>query len=50
MDTEDLQRYHAGGIHPVHLGEVYNDLYEIVYKISYGGFGTVWLARDSRER
>lgn len=48
-DTEDIERYKAGGFHPVHLGDCFDgDRYKVVHKFGAGGFSTVWLARDKR--
>jgi serine/threonine-protein kinase SRPK3 len=39
--------YRAGGFHPVHLGDQFKkDRYTVIHKLGYGGFATVWLARD----
>jgi serine/threonine protein kinase len=44
---ESLSRYQIGGYHPVHLGDVFkNGRYEIHHKLGWGGFSTVWLAKD----
>lgn len=45
-EHEDLEKYVHGGFHPVHLGDVYDGRYLIVHKLGFGGFSTVWLARD----
>lgn len=47
--SEDLEWYEPGGFHPVHLQDVYDSRYLIVHKLGFGGFSTVWLARDSVE-
>ena len=48
--TENLERYSAGGYHPVHLGEQYAEgRYEIVLKLGFGSYSTVWLAKDARD-
>ncbi len=45
--VENIEEYRPGGFHPVHLGDVLHDKqYRIVHKLGYGGFSTVWLARD----
>jgi len=47
--VEDLERYEPGGFHPVHLGDFYHGgQYKIIHKLGFGGFSTVWLARDNR--
>lgn len=50
FDAEDLERYESGGFHPVHLGDRYdNGRYRVVHKLGFGGFSTIWLARDEPE-
>ncbi|KAK4451219.1 kinase-like domain-containing protein [Podospora aff. communis PSN243] len=47
-ECEDLENYEPGGFHPVHLGDVFDDgRYKVVHKLGFGGFSTVWLARDT---
>lgn len=50
--VENVERYRPGGFHPVHLGDTLSDgRYRIIHKLGYGGFSTVWLAREeSRKR
>ena len=46
-NVEDLERYRPGGYHPVLLGDKFcAGRYEVVYKLGYGGFSTVWLCKD----
>lgn len=46
--SEYVEAYETGGLHPVHLGDRYdNDRYRIVHKIGFGDNSVVWLARDS---
>lgn len=46
-ECEDLENYGPGGFHPVHLSDVYDDQYRVVHKLGFGGFSTVWLARNA---
>ncbi|RDA86574.1 hypothetical protein CP532_5980 [Ophiocordyceps camponoti-leonardi (nom. inval.)] len=49
--AERLEKYCKGGYHPVEIGDVLHDgRYEIVNKLGFGGWSTVWLARDSVEK
>lgn len=46
-DVEDLEGYHQGGYHPVHIQDEYsNGRYRIVDKFGFGTYSTVWLAKD----
>lgn len=44
--AERLERYREGGYHPVDIGDLLHRRYEIVDKLGYGGWSTVWLAND----
>lgn len=47
VDAEPLFRYRPGGFHPVHLGDTFKEgRYRVIHKLGYGGFSTIWLARD----
>ncbi|KAI0432299.1 kinase-like protein [Xylaria sp. FL1042] len=47
LPVETLERYTAGGFHPVNLGDTFQDgRYTIRHKLGFGGFSTVWLAYD----
>ncbi len=37
-----------GGYHPVHVGDVFNKRYEVLSKLGWGYFSTVWLCIDLR--
>ncbi|RBR26081.1 uncharacterized protein FIESC28_01109 [Fusarium coffeatum] len=47
--VESLEEYQDGGYHPVRLGDTLGpaDRYKVIHKLGHGGFGTVWLCRDS---
>lgn len=46
-DEEDIEDYTQGGYHPVEIGERFkNGRYEVVRKLGWGHFSTVWLAKD----
>ncbi|KAG8406666.1 hypothetical protein J3458_021005 [Metarhizium acridum] len=48
--AESLEKYTCGGYHPVMIGDVLNERYQIVDKLGYGGYSTVWLARDTQQK
>ncbi|KFA79084.1 hypothetical protein S40288_07043 [Stachybotrys chartarum IBT 40288] len=43
---EGAERYCPGDFHPVYVGDIYNGRYEVLNKIGYGMYSTVWLVRD----
>ncbi|KAK7055920.1 kinase-like protein [Favolaschia claudopus] len=50
-DVERLQGYQHGGFAPISLGQEFvNGRYKVIHKLGYGGFSTVWLARDRSNR
>ena len=48
-NQERMTRYRPGGFHPVCLGDTFKEgRYTIHHKLGWGGFSTVWLARDTK--
>jgi len=46
---ENISNYRLGGFHPVCLGDTLQDgRYKIYHKLGWGGFSTVWLAKDNK--
>ena len=44
--VERLELYQRGGYHPVVIDDLLHDRYRIVDKLGFGGYSTIWLARD----
>lgn len=44
--VDRLEMYEPGGYHPVMIDDLLHNLYRIVDKLGYGGYSTIWLARD----
>ena len=44
--AEYVENYKPGGLHPVHLGDIFNKRYRVCRKLGFGSWSTVWLARD----
>lgn len=42
--------HHVGGYHPVEIGDLFNKKYQIVAKLGWGHFSTVWLAKNISDR
>ncbi|KAF5688352.1 kinase domain-containing protein [Fusarium denticulatum] len=45
-DVESPYGYSPGDYHPIDIGDHLGDRYRVVHKLGYGGFSTIWLARD----
>jgi serine/threonine protein kinase len=45
-DDEGADGYRKGGYHPVTVGEVYYGRYQVLAKLGWGHFSTVWLCQD----
>ena len=51
IDAEPLHRYRRGGYHPIRLGDLLKDgRYKVLHKLGWGGYSTIWAARDQRFR
>lgn len=48
-DAEHLNGYCPGGYHVVRLGDRLKERYEIIHKLGFGSYSTIWLARDRQE-
>jgi serine/threonine-protein kinase SRPK3 len=47
IDAEPLHRYRIGGYHPIALGDHFGDgRYKVLHKLGWGGYSTVWAAKD----
>lgn len=46
VEEEKLAWYKPAHFYPVRLGEVFNSRYQVVGKLGYGAYSTVWLCRD----
>lgn len=47
-DVERIERYQPGGYHSIAIGDTLHDRYWIVHKLGFGGYSTIWLARDEK--
>src|SRR5271170_1964495 len=45
---ESRGAYVPGGMHPVNVGEIYWEYYQVIRKLGHGRESTVWLVRDLR--
>jgi serine/threonine protein kinase len=46
FDDEGPTEYGFGGYYPVKIGEKFNDRYEVLHKLGWGHYSTVWLCID----
>lgn len=42
--AEPLDRYTTGNYHPVEIGQLLQKRYEVIDKVGYGGWSSVWMA------
>lgn len=51
VDVEYLEDYVPGGYHPTLIGDTFcSGRYTVVHKLGFGGYSTLWLARDQQRR
>ncbi|BCS18372.1 uncharacterized protein APUU_11200A [Aspergillus puulaauensis] len=50
IEEENFPDYAASRYYPTHIGEVFQNRYQVVSKLGYGVSSTVWLARDMNWR
>ncbi|RAL03519.1 kinase-like protein [Aspergillus ibericus CBS 121593] len=46
--VERLERYRPGGYHPIRVGDMLNDRYQVIHKLGHGAYSTIWLSRDTQ--
>jgi len=46
IEEEKLPHYQADQFYPVHIGEIFDSEYQVLGKLGYGAYSTVWLCRD----
>lgn len=48
VDLEDFESYTIGGYHPIVIGDTFKKgRYKVAHKLGFGGYSTIWLARDN---
>lgn len=48
VEEETLPFYEHEQYYPVRIGELFSSKYQVVGKLGYGAYSTVWLCRDLR--
>lgn len=46
--VERLENYRPGGYHPIQIGDLLHDRYQVVHKLGHGSYSTAWLASDEQ--
>lgn len=49
IEEEEWEWYTLDEFYPVQIGQVFNSKYQVVGKLGYGAYATVWLCRDLKE-
>lgn len=47
-DIEKLRRYRPESYHPIAIGDVLADRYQVAHKLGFGTYSTIWLACDQQ--
>ena len=48
IEEQALPFYHRKRYYPIKIGQTFNNRYQIIAKLGYGAYSTVWLAWDGR--
>ncbi len=46
IQEQTLPRYCPNHYYPVHVGDTFNDRYQVIAELGFGTSSTVWMARD----
>lgn len=46
VDRKEVSMFVVGGYYPVEIGAIFIDRYQVVKKLGWGHFSTVWLGWD----
>jgi hypothetical protein len=46
LEEETLPWYSHERFYPVKIGEIFQSRYQVIGKLGFGGYSTVWLSRD----
>ena len=46
IEEQTLPRYCPKHYYPVHVGDTFDDRYQVIAKLGFGASSTIWLARD----
>ncbi|PYI02933.1 protein kinase [Aspergillus sclerotiicarbonarius CBS 121057] len=49
LEEETLRWYSQDQFYPVKIGEIFRSRYQVIGKLGYGGYSTVWLCRDLQQ-
>ncbi|KAL4813556.1 kinase-like domain-containing protein, partial [Aspergillus spinulosporus] len=49
FEEETLPWYSPSSFYPVKIGEVFQSRYQVIGKLGYGGYSTIWLCRDLQQ-